>query len=362
MFTTTEHYLSVAQFAYILSALFFAAVRWFHMCRPYDRESKYYYPDRLETTLIFLSSVILLPYAINPSSCDTWMLVKGYFIIIIPFDCTILLYKYFGTVKQWYNWRRETIALGIPFGITMLALLAIAIIPQCQLTDQQQNIVTTVIYVEGIVSAVFCIIAMIKVYKCVRQLNNDDYSNPDDFPATYAKKVLPIPIIHLLLLWPIILGDSQAGMALVNIALAVCYVILLIIELHPQRSRPIDEDIILDSSPATSVSNNAPSQQTIDNIIKSIRNHIEKEQLYLNPHFSMQDVVNQSRYGRTYVSWVFKNKLGGFFNYINTLRLEYARKYQQEHPMATLDEVAAASGFTTRQSLYRVKKRLTEQK
>lgn len=362
MFTVTDHYISLAQFAFILSSIFFAAVRWFHMCHPYDRESKYYYPDRPETTLIFLAAAILLPYAICPSSTDAWMLVKGYFIIIIPFDCTILLYKYFGTVKQWHSWRRQIIALGIPFGISLLLLLLIALVPQWQLNEQQRHIVTTVIYIEGIVSAAACIIAMIKVYNWVRQLNNDDYSNPDDFPVTYAKKVLPIPIIHLGLLWPIILTDSQVGMAFVNITLAVCYIILLIIELHPQRSRPIDLDIDLDISPASSVSSNAPSQQTIDNIIKSIRDHIEKDQLYLNPHFSMQDVVNHSHYGRTYVSWVFKNKLGGFFNYINTLRLEYARKYQQKHPMATLDEVAAASGFTTRQSLYRVKKRLSEQK
>ena len=46
---------------YIMGCLVIAAVRWFHMCRPYDRNPLYYYPGRKATTLAYLMSLTLIP-------------------------------------------------------------------------------------------------------------------------------------------------------------------------------------------------------------------------------------------------------------------------------------------------------------
>ena len=70
MLTLTEHYLSLALFTYIFSCLTFAAVRWFHACRPYDKWPDYYYPGRKLSVLVFLSALIMLPYALNPADND----------------------------------------------------------------------------------------------------------------------------------------------------------------------------------------------------------------------------------------------------------------------------------------------------
>ena len=55
---------------------------------------------------------------------------------------------------------------------------------------------------------------------------------------------------------------------------------------------------------------------------------------------------------------VFKSELGGFFNYINNQRLDYADRYQKEHPNASIQEVALESGFGSRQTYYAVKRKL----
>jgi hypothetical protein len=42
---------------------------------------------------------------------------------------------------------------------------------------------------------------------------------------------------------------------------------------------------------------------------------------------------------------VFATEFGGFFNYVNSLRLNYADTYRKEQPDAKLSEVISESGF-----------------
>ena len=44
MVLTLPYFYSLAAALYINTCLVVAAVRWFHMCRPYDRNPHYYYP------------------------------------------------------------------------------------------------------------------------------------------------------------------------------------------------------------------------------------------------------------------------------------------------------------------------------
>ena len=93
-------------------------------------------------------------------------------------------------------------------------------------------------------------------------------------------------------------------------------------------------------------------------IISAIRRTVVRDKAFLNPHLSLQDVAEQCGFNRSYVSRVFKTELGGFFSYVNNLRLDYAEAYQKEHPDAPVHEVAAESGFGSRQTYYSVKSRL----
>ena len=86
---------------------------------------------------------------------------------------------------------------------------------------------------------------------------------------------------------------------------------------------------------------------------------MEQKKGFLNPHLTLAHVASQTDYGRTYVSKVFKQEFGGFYNYINRLRLEYAAQYASEHPEASQDEIASQSGFSSRTSQWRAANRLT---
>ncbi|MBQ9462363.1 MAG: helix-turn-helix transcriptional regulator [Bacteroidales bacterium] len=85
---------------------------------------------------------------------------------------------------------------------------------------------------------------------------------------------------------------------------------------------------------------------------------VEKQEAFKDPHLTLQDVAERSGYNRTYVSGIIKAQFGGFFAYINALRLQHVEAYLKENPSATIYEAAEVSGFGSRQAYYAAKARL----
>lgn len=359
MITTTEHFLSMAMFGYVLSCLTFAVVGWFHMCRPHNKTPRYSYPGRPLATTIYAFSLLLVPAILHPSDTDTRVLVNAYFFVLVPYYSGVLLYKYFGSVMQWNGWARPALILLVPIALFIAVLFLYAAVPGFDWLYGPLHYVTLTGVALGAITTLFSIRSIHTVLKWGKLMDDETYSNMDDFPIHYARKIITMPIIHAALLWPPILSGNPRLLAVACLMLIPCNITMLIFKLHPHRVWKEESESL---QPKQEKEGNAPPKHTIDNIAKSIRHTVDEEELYLDPHLSMQDVVDRCGYGRTYVSWVFKNRLGGFFNYVNGLRLSYAEQYRKKHPMATLDEVATASGFTTRQSFYRVKQRLTANK
>ncbi|MBQ4367070.1 MAG: hypothetical protein II786_03180 [Muribaculaceae bacterium] len=362
MMTFYEHLLSLAIGTFVTSSVFAAILRWFHMCHPFDQEPDYYYPNRRKMTLCLLSPVLLVPFVLRPASHEAWMFAKMYFLIMITFMCPLLLMGYFGSgVKQWDGWKKWARILALPILAILGTQLVATIIPGQQLPHNLHKTFMGVAYVVGGASTLWCAYSMWWVYKKMKEVINNNYSNPDDFPVSFAHTALYFPLFLTLLVWPTVLSDSRACMGVMAILLSAFDAYLIVLILHPHRQRPVE--LALKESEAEEAeeqsTNKTPfSQQTAELIISQIKDEVEGKQLFLDSHLTLNDVAERCSYGRTYVSNVFKNELGGFFNYINALRLKYAEEYKQEHPMATQEEIAQAAGFVSRQAYYTVKKRM----
>ena len=98
--------------------------------------------------------------------------------------------------------------------------------------------------------------------------------------------------------------------------------------------------------------------ETKDKIFAEVAAYVEGEKAFLNPHLSLSDLAQHCSYGQTYISKVLKEQHGGFFNYVNKLRLEYSDEYRSLHPNAIIDDIAERCGFASRQSYYNARKRL----
>ena len=244
MFSHTELIYSIACTVYVVTCLMFAAVRWFHVCPEAKEQKSYYHPDRKMATLFYAVPIILLPYILYPNSRESWLLVKGYYPLTHFYYCAILLFNYFGKVRQWERWRLSGIISSILVFSPIILLLGIAIWPEFNLTEEFANILTNIIIAIGLLMTAYCGLSMYQVLRWVRNYDTDSFSNLDDFPLSYARQVLFIPIFHAILIWPMVLFNNHTWLASIQIILSVFNVVFLISSLPSKRKGIIVEQMI----------------------------------------------------------------------------------------------------------------------
>jgi len=330
------------------------------MCRPYEKEANYYYPGRPAMTSFFLVPVFIIPFIINPSSIDCWLLLKTFFLPVSILWMTILLLSYFGRVMQAERWHAPLIIAGIPITLTFLAMFIAAVVPGDQLTNPVYiNTVKGVNYIIGAFATVVCIISSVKVIIWSKGFDDEDFSNPMDFPVFFSRRTVLMIIFVLFFLWCAAIIDNKSAMCIVELATTITTVILLIFSLHPNRHREMTEE-----QAEPKVESSSPLYMHVLALkrhgeeLATIRRVVEKEKAYLEPHLTIQDVANKCGFERAQTAEIIKEEFGSFFKYINTLRLEYADAYMQAHPNASISEIADNSGFGTRQTYYNVKLKL----
>jgi len=357
----------LATMVFITAASVLAAVRWFHMCSPYDKHPKYYYPGRSFVTFSLLTPLTLLPYVANPSNIDSWILVKCYFLPFQIFLMNLMLLGYFTGVLQRSRWTRPLHAVGIPIALLLLTTLVLAIWPGEQLSSKYYfNLADLAIGLLGGVSTIVCVFSMWTVKKWAQRYDEDEYSNPMDFPVHFAKALIWLITICMALLWITAATDNQLVMSGIQLFSVVLMVTLLIKSLPPNRHRVLETTDNAASHPeelhneeVRSGDNQIP-ENTAEQVLSAIRKVVEENKAFLESHLTLNDVAIRSGYNRTYVATVIKTKYGGFFKYINSLRLDYADEYKRTHPDASVSELVSESGFGSRQTYYNVKASLRQ--
>lgn len=354
---------SLAMVFFITICLVLAAVRWFHMCRPYDRNPRYYYPARPYLTIIFASSLIMLPYALHPESGDAWFLVRVYFLPVTLFYFAILLLAYFGGIMEWKRWRLPTIAVGAPVGMLLIGAFILAVIPGEQLVGSVvPKAAQLLLYSAGMLLTGVCVSATVLVHRWARTLDLDDYSNLADFPEVEARRWSWMILVNLSLSWLAVLSDSRPAMAVIQVMIGINTVIFLMTVLHPHRNRPVEEPEAEEEKQQEELlyQRAVPAKKRAE-ILEAVRTIVEEHSAYLDPHLTLQDVSDRSGYSRTYICGLLKAEYGGFFIYVNRLRLQHVDVWLEQHPGCTVQEAAEASGFVSRQAYYKVRANLPKE-
>lgn len=361
---------SLGCFSYILSCIFFAAIRWGHVCSPYVKYADQFFPARKISIFFLLFAIILFPYVFHPMRPEAWILVKFYNILVMPMVWIILFHKYFD--PSGYKREKHKLRLMASVPILIILLLFVLSIAPKNLSEQQINQITYIGTSIGAFLFGYLVYSTFWLYRKTNEYNRDNYSNEEEFPVRFANYVLWQPLVYSLTGWIVLFVDNRLLKACCDFLLSGSNIIILIASLHPNRSnaaamQKLDEVIaqyikqksLIPQSDDTEPENTESISAERVNLIKAdILEIVERRQGFLNPHLTLASVAAQTDYGRTYVSKVFKLEFGGFYNYINRLRLAYAARYADEHPEASQDEIARQSGFSSRISQWRAAGRL----
>ncbi len=351
------YFYGLAALMYLTTCWTFSAVRWFHTCRAPKKEHRYIWPDRQLQCIVYLCATVLLPYVFNPADTSAWTLYKSYFPVCYYFYCGVLLLCFFGTVKQWNRWRTVSWAAAVITIGTMLPLMLDAWLPMGILSPSGLRVWQYVVMASSIIMMGYAAVAMWQVRHWMDEARDANYSNPDDFPAEYARRVWLAPIILTPLLWPAYLLDSPAVMAVENVLLAASNIVLLLNVMPVWRRRKILSTTEAERAQEAENGGNG-KKELIDQTAIEIEAYVRDQQAYLNPHLKIDEVVAHCQTGRSYVSLTFRRRFGSFANYVNSLRLAHYEQYKAQHPNETMEAAALASGFSSYLAYYRAKQKL----
>ena len=233
IFTQPENFYSLACYTYILSGVICAIVRWFHMCRPFDQRSDYFYPARRQVTFFYAATALQLPYMLCPGDPGSWFFARSFGILYYPV-CFALLYHRFFQMRHLWSKKLSIAYFCSPF-LLLGALFVIVVFHQNDLLLPYKRLWECIMVCVSILLTYRLVKECRWVAKKVESYHTQNYSNESDFPFTFAKNMLYLPAVWLIVMWTLFLLDNQMVKAFIDLIMAAWHVLLLCHILHPSR-------------------------------------------------------------------------------------------------------------------------------
>lgn len=401
IFTQPENFYSLACYTYILSGVICGVVRWFHMCHPFDRGGDFFYPARQQMTFFYTATALQLPYVLCPGDPGTWLFARSFGILYYPICFTILYHRYFQTDKPWRQWSAVTYFVT-PF-LLLGGLLFIVFFHQNNLLIPYK--LTWEIAMGGV--SILLSIHLFKeckwLIKKVDSYHTQNYSNESDFPFAFAKKILYLPALGLLMMWTLFILDNQMVKAYIDLFMAAWQVQFLCRILHPNKmihseqnknnmdfienenmEQILQEKELFEKIVQTTdgqVLEEAPIDDTSDEpkLItynkEKLRLQMEQEnwesvkdevltivsRRYLEPSLKRIEVVRDVSSMNHTLAGTFIMQVG-FYRLVNAFRIRHYERLMASDSSANIGQEAAAElcGFKNRWGLTNARKRLKD--
>lgn len=401
IFTQPENFYSLACYTYILSGVICGVVRWFHMCHPFDRGGDFFYPARRQMTFFYTATALQLPYVLCPGDPGTWLFARSFGILYYPICFTILYHRYFQTDKPWRQWSAVTYFVT-PF-LLLGGLLFIVFFHQNNLLIPYK--LTWEIAMGGV--SILLSIHLFKeckwLIKKVDSYHTQNYSNESDFPFAFAKKILHLPALGLLMMWTLFILDNQMVKAYIDLFMAAWQVQFLCRILHPNKmihseqnknnmdfienenmEQILQEKELFEKIVQTTdgqVLEEAPIDDTSDEpkLItynkEKLRLQMEQEnwesvkdevltivsKRYLEPSLKRIEVVRDVSAMNHTLAGTFITQVG-FYRLVNAFRIRHYERLMASDSSANIGQEAAAElcGFKNRWGLTNARKRLKD--
>lgn len=401
IFTQPENFYSLACYTYILSGMICGVVRWFHMCHPFDRGGDFFYPARRQMTFFYTATALQLPYVLCPGDPGTWLFARSFGILYYPICFTILYHRYFQTDKPWRQWSAVTYFVT-PF-LLLGGLLFIVFFHQNNLLIPYK--LTWEIAMGGV--SILLSIHLFKeckwLIKKVDSYHTQNYSNESGFPFAFAKKILHLPALGLLMMWTLFILDNQMVKAYIDLFMATWQVQFLCRILHPNKmihseqnknnmdfienenmEQILQEKELFEKIVQTTdgqVLEEAPIDDTSDEpkLItynkEKLRLQMEQEnwesvkdevltivsKRYLEPSLKRIEVVRDVSSMNHTLAGTFITQVG-FYRLVNAFRIRHYERLMASDSSANIGQEAAAElcGFKNRWGLTNARKRLKD--
>lgn len=331
------------------------------------------YPARRLVVGIYFSVLLLFPCMLYPQSHDAQLLARCFWIIYIPLSASLAFRRFFHA-DRCMNRKEYIIVCAIPV-MVVLILFAFAVVGGDSL-QQHKDIAVSLVELISIALTAYLTRVTLGIWKLIHEHKEETVTSAYSVPLHFALGIFWLPLVAQILAWGVHLYDSAFASATLAAATAVMGSVILVVILRPQRiindntykEEPCDGDCDedmddeentddeeeLDGDEDMEMATKLPVS-AIDRIEQQVRDAVERDQMYLNPSLTKATLVSQLGINDLYLHIVLKKRFGPFNKYINTLRMEYAIRYENEYPEVKREELALLSGFGSVRTYYRAK-------
>lgn len=355
--------------AFSVTAVVCAVVRWFHMCRPYDREEKYFYPARrMVSFFYFVVAFLNVPYVLNPGSAGVLDYMRILGIVFYP-TCFVLLFL------RYFRWKKLKTKLDwILFFLLMALQTVLCVIALICPSWIEDNMVCLSVLC-GIISMALSVrlFSVLRwVYGRIEEYHHQNFSSDCDFPYRFAERAMWMTAVWILIVWLVFLTGSRNMKIVSDIVLSVGMVGFLCAILYPQRMlqpKSVGDVVeLMEKDEAKKMEDAVVSieedeqDQPVQEQVEPVCDEEARRQVieiilrrYKEQHLQKKDVLSEVDKGKIAPASRFIASVG-YYNLINMFRLEYARQYAEANPSAKQATVAEASGFASGPSFSKAKK------
>ena len=345
---------------YIMVALYGWALKIFYVPAAYKEVFGELYPARYSLANLFMMQVIELPFIFFMGRPEVLFCVNASALLFITSYLIVLVKGYF--FLDFFNGKR-LLKLQYPVVICWVALI-LPVLGLIEFTPMYKTIMTIVVLVIALGYIIQLDRCRLRLVKEIREIDEDEYSSSADFQVKFAQSIKWLPFVVCVVLIATFLLNSYWAKLVRDIIFIVINVWFAIVSLNPHRNaQKLPKELKKKDEKGESLVStkyrltDKYCKETEKKLVQTLRD----KKLYLEEHFTMNDLTDIMLINKNYLSEVIaRSEYQSFYKLINTLRVEHACQILKEDPTTKLEQVALESGFLSGSAFSQVFKRLMD--
>ena len=343
---------------FIITNLYGWVLKRFFVPMAYRQDFEELYPAQRHVAHFYLLQLIEVPYLLMIGRPEALFYVNGASLLLFSSFILVMVRGYFFLQTQT---PLKRLLFLLPMWACWLALL-LPLFHAIPFSTEYRWIMSGVVF--GLFAGYLYHLdqARRQVMQRIRQLDENEFSNEEDFPVKFARSIKWLPLILCVLLAVNFIVNDPIVKMLRDVVFTVINVWFAIYTLNPHRKtknlpmelKPKEE--AKEETDDTKRHLNEDQRRQMEARLMAL---VRDERLYLNDHLSMNDLVKRLHTNKTYLSEVIAlSEFGSFYQLINTLRIDHACQMLTENPELKMEQVALASGFSSGSAFSQVFKRI----
>lgn len=338
-----------ANLAFILTNIYGWILKGFYRSTPYKSNFDNLFPSQRAVAALYMMQFMELPYLLMIGKPEALFYVNTFSLLLFSSLMVVMCQEYFFFQKKTF---RQMILHFSPAAIPVIYLLLVAI-GLVKIVDYTPIFwIVCIIFLYYVVNLV---VIQLKIRHRIRQTNEMEYSNDDDFPIRFAQSIEWVPIsICILMLLCFVYNDVYIKMWR-DIIFTFVNVWFLIYTLDPHRKnlKPMPETVKNQST-----TKHRLSAERCKDIERLIVETMRTEKLFLDSHLTIDAITQKLNTNKNYLSEALsRSEWGSFYSMINSMRIEYAIELLKQNPQTKIEYIAYESGFSSASIFSQVFKR-----